>query len=821
MIHKRKHIKYLIFFLVLSTLFYSCNPARKLAEGEYLLTKNKISNDAPTITHNDLENYLKQKPNRKIFGVFAFRLWLHNFVNEEKVNHKRILHDIKNEEKNNKRIAKGKQPKKYTRKLFGEWLIDISEPPVIYDSLLTYKTSTLLKSFLNNKGYFNSLVTDTVKFKRRKKATVYYKIKANKAFTINKLVYDIPDDLVKYYVMADTSNSLIVKGKNYDVDVFEQERERITKELNNNGYFLFTKDYIHYEWDSTTNKKVDILLRIKNYETKLNKYSDSIVELPHPRFYIGNVYIQTDFVSKKTSPIPNDTLKIDDYTIFYKKKLRYKTKLLLSSIFIHKGELYQIKNAEDSYKRLAEIKAFKTINIYFTIGKDNYLDCHVQLSPILKQFYTIEALGKNTSGALGVEASFVYQNRNLFKGAEVFEFRLKGGIEAQRTFNSNKNTTGNVSQEFNTIEFGPEVNIYVPRFVSPFNIHISKRGNPRTVFTSAFNYQRRPDYTRWITNISFGYTWKETVTKTHSISPLVVNFVKVELQPEFYDYLKEKIKDLYILNSYTDHLSTSTRYSFVYNQQDLRKFKNFSFFKLNLESSGNILRGIYDLVNSYQPNTFAKDANGSYKLMGIVYSQYVRADADYRFYYNPNITNKIVFRIAAGIGIPFKNFPSLPFERSFYSGGANGIRAWQARTLGPGSYSNKEFSFDQFGDGQLEGNVEYRFNLFKMLNGAVFVDAGNTWLQKPDANRVGGDFDINRFYKEIAIGSGFGLRADLSFFVLRLDLGIKIKDPQFAENNRWVIEHLFDPAWKENYFNKHNASNYNFFALNIGIGYPF
>jgi outer membrane protein assembly factor BamA len=181
-----------------------------------------------------------------------------------------------------------------------------------------------------------------------------------------------------------------------------------------------------------------------------------------------------------------------------------------------------------------------------------------------------------------------------------------------------------------------------------------------------------------------------------------------------------------------------------------------------------------------------------------------------------------VLRIAAGIGVPLKNFTSLPFERSFFSGGSNGIRAWQSRTLGPGSYAdNGTFTFDQFGDGQLEGNIEYRFKMFKMLNGALFIDGGNVWLRQKNASKPGAEFELDRFYKEIAIGSGAGLRADFNFFVLRLDMGIKIRDPQFAEENRWVAGRLFDPAWKKEYRESHNGRKYNFLVFNIGINYPF
>jgi len=243
---------------------------------------------------------------------------------------------------------------------------------------------------------------------------------------------------------------------------------------------------------------------------------------------------------------------------------------------------------------------------------------------------------------------------------------------------------------------------------------------------------------------------------------------------------------------------------------------------VNAESSGNLLRGFYDLVNSMHENTFAKDADGHYKLFDVVYSQYLRIDGDFRYYFNSNEINKVVFRLAAGIGKPLINFPTLPFERSFYSGGANGIRAWQARTLGPGSfYDDATNSFGQVGDAQIEGNVEYRFKLLKMLKGALFIDGGNTWLSRKDAARPGGEFQLDRFYKEIALGSGIGLRADFSFFIIRFDLGLKIRDPKFSENNRWVIQNLFDAQWKAQYKEINNNRKYGFTTFNIGIGYPF
>ncbi len=823
-----KNSNHTIFFfipLLLVCFLFSCNPTKKIKKGEYLLKKNIVIDKDTKLEKSGIDGYIKQKPNRKIFLVFRFHLWLYNMVNENRVREKRILHDKKREEKNAKRISKGKKAKINNRQLLGEWLMNIGEPPVVYDSLLSEKSSKQIKSYLNNKGYFISSVSDSVFYKRKKRAISFYKIKASSPYVFNQIEYKIPDEILQYYVFLDSSRTLIKNGKNYDVDILQKERDRITNELLNNGYYLFTKDYVYYEVDTTVgNRKVNIVLGIKNFAKKYNDYSDSIVETNHQRFYIDKIYIQPDYLPKKQDVEIKDTLKTDDFTFLYEKgKMpKHKTKVILNAIFIKKG-LFQQTNVDDSYKRLSELKAFKNINISFRQIGNGYLDCYITLVPILKQSYTIETEGTNTSGNLGIAGSIVYQNRNVMKGAEVLELRLKGGVEAQRVNNQNSNQVNDLKvQQFNTLEISPELNFYIPRFITPFKVKASKRSNPKTILTSSYSFQRRPDFTRTISNISFGYTWKETISKRHTISPLVINLVKVDLSNLFETNLTENIHDLYILNSYRDHLTTSTKYTFVYNEQDIKKSSNFKFFRLNFESSGNILRGLFDLTNDLNPNTFVKDSLGRYNVFKIPFSQYLRGDFDFRYYFNKNEINKVVFRVAAGMGVPFVNFKSLPFERSFFSGGANGMRAWQARSLGPGSYSDDGiFSFDQLGDNQLEGNVEYRFKMFKMLHGALFVDAGNVWLRQKNSSRPGGEFQLDRFYKEIAIGSGLGIRGDFNFFIVRLDLGLKVRDPQFAENNRWIIGNIFNNDWKTEYRLTHNDRKYSFFALNIGIGYPF
>ncbi len=817
-------ISFSSFSIVALLLICSCSPTRRVPKGEYLLVRNKIIDKSTTIPNSEFESYIKQKTNRKIFLVLRFHLWLHNLVNEERVKRRRVNYEAKLERKNAKRIAKGKEIKTSDKQLLGERILSISEPPVIYDSLLTKKTSLQLKSLLHYKGYFISSVKDSAYFKSRKKVVQYYIIKAQPAYTVNSIYYQIADKRINNLVLNNNAKSILKGGQNYDEDVLQKERDRITTLLNNDGYYFFTKDYIYFKIDTNkVQKKVDVYIGIKNLTDTKIVNNDTVLGALHQQYYINNIFIQTSNTANNQNI---DTLRVDDYYFLDRSNINLKTRIILNAIFFKKGDLYQLKDFEDTYKRLSELRSFRTVNISYQEIAGNKLDCFITINPVIKQSYTIETQVKNTSGAPGIEGSFSYQNRNLIRGAELLDLRFKGGWEFQNVYNdetqqTNAGNLNNPIRQFNTLELGPELNLYIPRFVLPFSVSETKRTNAKTILTSSFTYQRRADYTRSITNLSLGYSWKETFQKKHTISPLVINFVRVQLSEQFSNYLSNQVQNLYILNSFINHLSTSTRYSFTYNEQEINKQKNFIFFRLNAESSGNILRGIYQGINSINQNTFVADDQGRYKLSGIVYSQYLRFESDLRYYYFANESNKVVWRFAAGVGKPLANLPSLPFERSFFSGGANGIRAWQNRTLGPGSYSNKgKFVFDQYGDGMLELNLEYRFKLIKQFSGALFVDAGNNWLRGKDTNRPGGDFQFNRFYKEIAIGSGVGIRADFNFFIIRLDMGVKIRDPQFEESKRWVISNFFNQSWKSNYQNDF-GKKYNFLTFNIGIGYPF
>ncbi|MBN8703550.1 MAG: BamA/TamA family outer membrane protein, partial [Bacteroidetes bacterium] len=713
------------------------------------------------------------------------------------------------------KFANSKKKKRKNRKFFSEVLLDFGEPPVLYDSVLTKGTTKQLEKFYFNKGYFDAEVKDST-YKKNKKARVFYLVSSKEPYRIDTITYAIEDELLAYYVFLDTASSLIKKGNIFDTDVLQKERERVGRDLLNNGYYKFAKEYMYYTVDSSRKTHtINITIGVKNYSVPHKNIKDSLLEIPHPRYYINQTIINTNYTSQLNDNSAPDTIQYLDFVFLYNKKLEYKPRNILTAVYVHKGDLYQISNVEATYKRLSELKAFKLVTISFKEVRPGYLDCFISLSPINKQSFTLEGEYTTTSGNNGISGSFTYQNKNAFKSFEIFEIKLRGGINNQKLINENAADKNQNLIKFNTIELGPEANMDIPRFLLPFRVNASKNSEPKTRFTSALNYQVRSDYERYASNIAFGYNWKETAQKKHTINPLEISYVKIDKKESFETFLKNT-NDFLILTSYTDHFTISSRYGFNYNSQDLKKqSKKYNLFRFGLESSGNTLRLLNKLANS------PKDTSGSYRLFNVIYSQYIRTDADFRHFKILSPQRSIVFRAYAGLGYALENLNVLPFEKSFFAGGTNGIRAWRARSLGPGSFqSAAQSAYDQIGDIQLETNIEYRFKVYGFLNAAIFADAGNVWLKSPNSKREGGDFKLDTFYKEIAIGVGTGLRADFTFFIFRLDVGAKVRDPLFGEKGRWVARNMFDKSWKAKYASTY-GSKYDFFNINIGLGYPF
>ena len=756
----------------LAFIFSSCSTTKYVPENEYLLKKFKIKGTEHLVNEEEMEEFVRQKPNKKILG-FKFYLSLYNLSKKDKDNG------------------------------FNNYLRTIGEEPVIYDPLLTDKTAGQLRLYLQNKGFYDAEVKDTVTFDNQK-AVVTYTVEPNKPYRIRKVDYQFEDEGLHDVVFADTANSLLNRGNLFDVDVLSAERERIEDYLKTRGYYNFKKEYIYYKADTSVKKhQVDIHLVLKNY-TEIQD-DGSVIEIPHPRYRIGDVYINSNYKPRDALAGNQlyfnslDTLYVDSIHFIYSGSRNVNPGIVVESNYISTGELYDVTNVRRSYRNLNSLRIFRLVTIEFeeiqdsSDSRDRMLNCYILLTPQTLQSFTVELEGTNSSGNIGAAGNLIYQHRNLFKNAENLDVRLKGALETLKESYS--------SDYGNMIEYGAEMRFHIPKFLLPFRTdQFIKKYNPSTAISFAYNFQQRPDYTRTLANASFGYNWKGNRYLTHIINPVELNLVKIPYKsPEFIDWLEGK----YIAYSYQPHMVSVSSYSLIFNNQNLQKKTDFSYLRLNLESAGNILYSIYKLSD-------IRPENGNYEIFNTEFAQYVKSDIDMRYYNILDENSSLVYRFFAGAGVPYKNSTALPFEKKYFAGGANGIRAWQVRNLGPGSYVEQERSSpfpNKTADIKLEANMEYRFRLFWMLEGAFFLDAGNIWAINKNDERQGALFEWDRFYKEIAVGTGFGTRFVFSFFTFRVDMGMKLRDPALPLNERWIIGN--------------RSLQRQDFTVNIGIGYPF
>jgi len=770
----------------------SCRNTRDFTTNQYLVTRSNVAftEKKAGIEVSDLHGLVKLRPNKRFMGVTRFKLWAYTTSKDKREN------------------------------WFWRWMKEtVGERPVILDTSIIVESCKEMEKYLGNVGYFYSQVDYSIQFKEKsKKAHITYNVQPSEPYHIKSLKYEIKDAELSSWVMQTADASHIKTGQIYNAYTMDKERERITLFLNNNGYFGFVKDYIYFEVDSALHsKEMDVFLKIKNPSQPHPDSAGVFVEQRHYRYKINKVVV---FPSFDPSIVNFNSLTFDTlvqevhqinpntpanfYHIRYQNKLRIRPKVLSQNILIENDEPYNLKDVKETHKRFGGLSIFKYANISFAptyktevvdSNELKSLECRIKLQRAPLHQYNIEAEGTNSGGDLGMGGNITYRNRNIFRGGETFQLRLRGALEAQRSAQTNQEDQ-KTFLFFNTYEYGIEALIRFPRFLIPVKMErFPKYFRPSTTVSTGMNYRHRPTYTRYILNFTFGYDWKESEYKTHIVQPFNISSVKVDPTQEFLEEL-DAIDDPRLKNQYTDHLITAIQYSFIYNNQDIKKVKDFIYFKGDIETSGNIFYAFNNLLDS------EKDSAGYYKVVGIRYAQYARLETDFRYYLMASQTNQIVFRMLAGIGIPYGNSEVLPFEKGFYLGGANSMRAWIYRGLGPGGFTDPGTNIDKMGDIVLEGNVEYRFPIYDFFKGAVFVDAGNVWLLNQDTKLPDGEFNFSTFYKQIAIDAGLGLRFDFNFFIFRVDFAMRLRDPSQQEGNRWV-------AKKGIWF------------WNFGIGYPF
>ncbi|NLA23889.1 MAG: hypothetical protein GX879_02880, partial [Bacteroidales bacterium] len=551
----------LIIFLLVAILLGGCKLTKHVPEDKNLLSSVKINCDNKNIDNDDLKASLKQKPNRKVFGVLHFHLNTYN-------------------------IAKSGKERKWKNKIADV----VGEPPVIYDESLQKRSSTTMQYYLNYKGFYDAKVEDTVKIKKRK-AKITYNISTGRPHLISKIQYDIKDDSIKEILLNDTLNSLLKIGKPIDVDVLEDEQVRVVRLMKNSGYYGFSINNIHFYADTTKQAyKAELTMAIRHSFSD----SDSIANMNFKKYTIGNVYIFSDYDQKQYLLEKDEYIDnlqkgiIEEHHFYYDKKLKINPVVIIQALFLNKGDIYKLTNVEKTHRHLSNLKQYKLINIDLVPDRnDPYsLNSFIYLTPLVKQSYSVELEGTNSSGNLGAGAILSYNNRNLFKGAE--NFSAKAALSLQTL----THVEGITQRFLNTLESSGELRLDLPKLMIPFyrNDNFVKNKAPKTQFSISSSYSQRPDYTRIINNAKVGYYWKggENNYITHFFNPIELYQVRIwDFDPQF----MSEIQNYFIRYSYENQFITLISYDLLFSNQNIHKSGNFWYAWWNIETAGNILEG--------------------------------------------------------------------------------------------------------------------------------------------------------------------------------------------------------------------------------------
>ena len=781
---KLKTSYYKIFATLSFTIMLtSCSNTKFLQEGQLLYTGAKIKIKNDTLSKKEksnlkeaLQDQLRPKPNASFLGLRP-RLYIYNSTKEQK-----------------------------KKKGIGYWLkYKIGEKPVLLGDVDREFNKKIIVNYSENKGFFNAKSSsDTIA--KNKTAQVNYTLKPGARYLISQVNYPEDSTIINSEIISIKEKTFLKQGNPFDLEVIKAERERIDEHLKNRGFYYFSPDNIIIQADSTVTKepKVELFVKLKK----------NTPELAKDQFTIDKTIVFADYnledvkLGKYGIPYITDSVEVYEDLYIIDPKNKFKPKIFDRTLYFNKGDLYNRKDHNLSLNRLISLGVFKFVKNEFVISDslNHRFDAYYLLTPRPFQSLRLETLGKtNSANYTGAEVNLNWTHRNFFRGAEQLKASIYGATDIQ---------IGGPKDANNIIRFGANAQLSIPRIVAPFKFHSSSAFVPRTNVTIGYEYLSRTQlYTLHNFNTSFGYVWKENERKEHDLKVIEVTLVKpqnvtdkyleqINGNPDPNNYIEPKPALQRVIDN---QLIFGPTYSYTYTNTMLPK-KNTFYYKGSLDLAGTIT----GLVSGADAK-----AGKQKEIFNIPFSQYAKMEHDFRYYRKINDKSTVATRFIAGIGYPYGNSTTMPHVKQFFVGGSNSIRAFRARTLGPGSYDprNQEasFFFDQSGDIKIEFNAEYRANIYKFLNAAIFADAGNVWLMNEDPEKPGGKFSKN-FAKELAVGAGVGLRLDFSILILRLDVAMPLRIPYYEEGNRWTFDKV-DFGSKD--WRKDNL------ILNIAIGYPF
>jgi outer membrane protein assembly factor BamA len=763
----------------------SCSTTKHVGDNEYLLDKVFIKVDSGHVRPGDLKPYLRQRPNYKTFGLLKWPLLVYNWS--------------------------GRKENRLNRELRR-----LGEPPEILNESLTLQSQTEFKRYMINKGYLNVEVSAAVDTTSPKKATVRYRIVPNAPCRIQDYRIRIDDPqidsilrlepprmswLTSVFRSSEELVPLVQAGNLFDRDLLNKERQRVTTLLRRRGYYAFNHDYIHFVADSLGGDRIHLEMRLKPFQYVTDE--GLAVERSHRTYFINRVRILTDYdplnpEESAARTIPQDSARGQVILEYGKKGETLRPAVLRYRCYLVPGTVYSERNIEQTYNSLIALRALRHVNIRYDEFEENdtlKLNCTVLTTPEQTQGVGLEVEGTNSAGDFGFASGLTYQHRNLFRGSEVFSAKIRGAYEA---------ISGTKGAGMGSYwEYAGETSVLFPSFVFPFiGSDLRQKMHATTELTMSYDQQRRPEYRRALLSGEWSYIWQNRSNSLvrHTLKLMEINYIYL---PYIDQGFKESLPGLSTLYNYNDLFIFGSGYRYSFNNYDpLKRDRNTYSFRISLESAGNLLYGCSGLFGAN------RDTYGRYKLFGINYSQFVKGDIDFARSLMIDNRNSFAIHLGGGIGYPYGNAKELPFERRYFAGGANGNRGWSVRSLGPGSMpvTDQTTFVNQAGDIRMDASIEYRSKLFWKFELAAYVDGGNIWTVRTYDYQPKGNFDFTRFYKEIAVSYGLGVRLDFDYFLVRLDTGMKAYNPQEQGRLKWAMLY---------------PGQGNQFAWHFAVGYPF
>ena len=834
-------------FLIIIGLFSSCNVIKRVDKDQYLLTQNTVLVNGKKTKTETIDNLIYQKPNAKLPLIgMPLRVHIYNLArpNIDSILNAKIYDNPKKLARKTKLLSKKQLDKSVeSKKSFNSWLIKTGEAPIIVDEKKTEKSTTQLEKYYFSKGWFDVKTSYDIAKNDDQRASITYNVSTGTPYILDSIRTKIETPIIDtIYNKNLKTTSLIKSGEQYDEINFNNERERLTNNLRNSGFYHFEQDYISFDVDTSgVSKKVNTDIIIKNRAIRIE---DSTYRIPFKVYKIKEVNIFTDYSYDNRNLTLQASQEYNNFNLFSYEKLKYRPKAITDAVFITKGEVFKDIDRTRTYRYLSELQAFKYPNIeYIENQEDTTLTANIYLYPKKKyeQEFSFDVSQSNIQ-TVGLSFSSSLLIINIFKGAETIEVSALGSI------GSSKDASNSKDQFFDINEVGANIKLTIPRMFFPIKTQkiIPKYMSPSTRINLGATGQKNIGLDKQTLSTLLNYRWKPSEKVTNDTDLFNIQFVK-NLNPDnyfgvyqnSYKTLNDISKDIDYNNgedlNYPDQTDTfindvlsgnttistsdpeyqtvsdinerkvrltennlifATNFSFVKNKKDNLLDTDFSIFRARIELAGNFLSSISKAIN------LQKNTDGNYEVFGVPFSQYAKTEVDYIKHWDFGRKNILAVRGYFGIAIPYGNSNSIPFSKSFFGGGPNDNRAWAAYNLGPGStQSSNEFNEANL---KIHTSIEQRFNLLGRFNAAVFLDAGNIWNVLDNVEDDKATFNNFSSLKDIAIGSGFGLRYDFSFFVLRLDIGFKTYDPSYDPGDRWFKDYNFGNA-----------------VYNIGINYPF